>query len=162
TDASLLSGRGPAGHAECNDFPQSEVGVPLPHSYRLQFRNRGYGRPMKTIGKRAALFAAACMTALAAAASASAGISAHGQLVRPLNANESSNWFGYNQGSLEQGGTLFNSITGDWTVPTVTQHTAGQAENSSDWIGIGGGCVDTGCTVTDSTLIQTGTEQDVD
>ena len=52
----------------------------------------------------------------------------------------SSNWFGYNQGALEQGGTLFNSISGDWTVPTVTQH--GQDENSSDWIGIGGGCVD--------------------
>ena len=46
-------------------------------------------------------------------------------------------------------------------MPTATQHTAGQAEASSDWIGIGGGCVDAGCTVTDSTLIQTGTEQDV-
>jgi len=43
----------------------------------------------------------------------------------------------------------------------ATQHTAGQAEASSDWIGIGGGCVDSGCTVSDSTLIQTGTEQDV-
>jgi hypothetical protein len=77
------------------------------------------------------------------------------------NTNQSSNWFGYNQGTVEQGTKLFNSITGDWTVPTVTQHTAGQAEYSSDWIGIGGGCVDTGCTATDSTLIQTGTEQDV-
>jgi hypothetical protein len=46
-------------------------------------------------------------------------------------------------------------------VPTVTQHTARQDENSSDWIGIGGGCVDSGCTVGDETLIQTGTEQDV-
>ena len=79
-----------------------------------------------------------------------------------LNANSSSNWFGYNQGTLEQGSKLFNSITGDWTVPTVTQHAAGQAEASSDWIGIGGGCIDAGCTATDSTLIQTGTEQDVD
>ncbi len=50
---------------------------------------------------------------------------------------------------------------GSWTVPTATQHSAGQSEASSDWIGIGGGCVDAGCTVTDSTLIQTGTEQDV-
>jgi len=49
---------------------------------------------------------------------------------------------------------------GDWTVPTVTQHTAGQDENSSDWIGIGGGCADSGCTAGDETLIQTGTEQD--
>ena len=69
---------------------------------------------------------------------------------------------GYSQGTLEQGSKLFNSISGDWTVPAATQHTSGQAEASSDWIGIGGGCVDAGCTVTDSTLIQTGTEQDVD
>jgi Peptidase A4 family len=74
---------------------------------------------------------------------------------------KSSNWFGYNQGTLEQGGKFFNSIAGDWTVPTATQHTGGQAAASSDWIGIGGGCIDAGCTATDSTLIQTGTEQDV-
>jgi Peptidase A4 family len=80
-----------------------------------------------------------------------------------LNANQSTNWFGYNQGVLEQGGKLFNSISADWTVPTATQHTSGQAENSATWIGIGGGCIDSGCTVTDPTsLIQTGTEQDVD
>jgi peptidase A4-like protein len=77
------------------------------------------------------------------------------------NTNQSSNWFGYNQGTLEQGGTLFNSITGDWTVPTASRHTASQDEYSSDWIGIGGGCVDAGCSVGDNTLIQTGTEQDV-
>ncbi len=99
-------------------------------------------------------------------ATASYGVSAHGQLVHPfaLNTNQSNNWSGYNQGSLEQGGTppkRFSSIGGNWTVPAVTQHTAGQAEYSSDWIGIGGGCVDSGCTTTDSTLIQTGTEQDV-
>jgi hypothetical protein len=99
------------------------------------------------------------------AASASA-LSAHGQRIHlvpkvGLNANQSNNWFGYNQGALEQGGKLFNSITGSWTVPTASQHTAGQAEASSDWIGIGGGCVDAGCTASDPTLIQTGTEQDV-
>jgi hypothetical protein len=99
-------------------------------------------------------------------ASASAALTAHGQLLHlaphlGLNANSSNNWFGYDQGTLEQGGTLFNAISGQWTVPTASQHTAGQAEASSDWIGIGGGCVDAGCTVTDSTLIQTGTEQDV-
>jgi hypothetical protein len=103
-----------------------------------------------------------------ATASASAALKSHGQLLRlaphglRANTNSSSNWFGYNQGTLEQGSTLFNSITGDWTVPTATQHSAGQAEDSSDWIGIGGGCIDAGCTATDSTLIQTGTEQDVD
>jgi Peptidase A4 family len=101
-----------------------------------------------------------------AATTASAAVTAYGQLLHlahhgALNTNTSSNWFGYNQGSLEKGDTLFNSISGNWTVPTATQHTAGQAEDSADWIGIGGGCVDSGCTVTDSTLIQTGTEQDV-
>jgi hypothetical protein len=90
----------------------------------------------------------------------------HGQLLHLVphlsgNTNSSDNWFGYNQGSVEQGGKLFNSISAQWTVPTATQHTSGQAEASSDWIGIGGGCVDSGCDVTDSTLIQTGTEQDV-
>jgi Peptidase A4 family len=102
----------------------------------------------------------------ATAAGASAKLTSHGQLLKlgPLhtNTNTSTNWFGYNQGSLEQNGKLFNSITGDWTVPTATQHTSGQAESSSDWIGIGGGCIDSGCTVGDETLIQTGTEQDVD
>lgn len=101
--------------------------------------------------------------ALCSAAAASATPIAHGQLVHVrANTNQSSNWFGYDQGSLEKGDTLFDSITGDWTVPAVTQHTAGQAEASSDWIGIGGGCVDSGCTIGDNTLIQTGTEQDVD
>jgi hypothetical protein len=94
------------------------------------------------------------------------GTTAHGQFIQPsaIHANQSNNWSGYNQGSLEQGGTppkLFSSIGGNWTVPTATQHTSGQAEYSSDWIGIGGGCVDSGCSATDSTLIQTGTEQDV-
>jgi hypothetical protein len=93
---------------------------------------------------------------------ASAALTAHGQFLRPgLNTNTSNNWFGYQQGLLEQGTKVFNSISGDWTVPTATQHTAGQAEYSSDWIGIGGGCVDANCTVTDNTLIQDGTEQDV-
>jgi hypothetical protein len=50
------------------------------------------------------------------------------------NTNSSSNWFGYNQRTLEQGSELFKSITRDWTVPTATQHTAGQAEDSSDWV----------------------------
>jgi len=88
---------------------------------------------------------------------------AHGDLLHlSANANESTNWFGYVQGTLEQGGKQFNAIAADWTVPAATQHSSGQAEYSSDWIGIGGGCVDANCLVTDSTLIQTGTEQDVD
>lgn len=112
--------------------------------------------------KIASVLAAAAALMASGSAAATTPLSAHGQLIHVrANTNQSSNWFGYNQGSLEQGGKLFTSITGDWTVPTVSQHTAGQGEDSSDWIGIGGGCVDSGCTVTDSTLIQTGTEQDV-
>jgi hypothetical protein len=78
-----------------------------------------------------------------------------------VNTNTSNNWFGYNLGTLGDGDKLFSSITGNWTVPTATQHTSGQAEDSADWIGIGGGCVNTGCSAGDETLIQTGTEQDV-
>lgn len=123
-------------------------------------------------GHLSARLAASATVALAVAAvgagsASAAGLTAHGQLLHlahaaTVNTNQSSNWFGYSQGTLEQGSKLFNSISGDWTVPAATAHTSGQAEASSDWIGIGGGCVDAGCTVTDSTLIQTGTEQDVD
>jgi hypothetical protein len=95
-----------------------------------------------------------------AAAGASTPAKSH-RLIIPFGANKSNNWSGYNQGTLEQGTKLFNQISGTWTVPTATQHKAGEAENSSSWIGIGGGCIDANCTATDATLIQTGTEQDV-
>lgn len=123
--------------------------------------------PPGAIRRLAVVFSVSLATCAVAASSASAALRSHGQLLRlaphrlTLNTNSSTNWFGYNQGSLEQGGKLFNSIAGNWTVPTATQHSAGQAEASSDWIGIGGGCIDASCTTTDSTLIQTGTEQDV-
>ena len=104
-------------------------------------------------------------------AEATAGTAAippsHGQLLHlapfraTINATQSSNWIGYDQGSLEQGGRLFTSITGQWIVPKAAAHASGEAASSSVWIGIGGGCVDSGCAVTDQTLIQTGTEQDV-
>ncbi|HEU4978049.1 MAG TPA: G1 family glutamic endopeptidase [Solirubrobacteraceae bacterium] len=115
---------------------------------------------------RLALGAAAAL-ALLTAPPALAAPRTHGDVVHVVkpglrfHANQSSNWFGYNQGTLEQGSKLFNSITGDWTVPSASAHTAGQDAASSDWIGIGGGCIDAGCTATDATLIQTGTEQDV-
>jgi hypothetical protein len=117
-------------------------------------------------GVRLAAATSVALAACAVGTASAAALTAHGQKLHlapglHLNANQSNNWFGYNQGALEQGGKLFNSISGQWTVPTASQHTAGQAEASSDWIGIGGGCVDAGCTVTDPTLIQTGTEQDV-
>jgi hypothetical protein len=111
--------------------------------------------------------ALACCALMVCMASSAGAATTHGALLHlakphtSLHAAQSNNWFGYNQGTLEQGGKQFNSITGDWVVPTATQHTAGQDEASSDWIGIGGGCIDAACTVGDNTLIQTGTEQDV-
>ncbi|HYZ53254.1 MAG TPA: G1 family glutamic endopeptidase [Streptosporangiaceae bacterium] len=81
--------------------------------------------------------------------------------IATIDASHSSNWSGYNQGFLEKNDTLFHSVSATWTVPTATAHTKGEAEYSSSWVGIGGGCVDAGCSVTDPTLIQAGTEQDV-
>ena len=71
------------------------------------------------------------------------------------------NWSGYNQGLLDKGAP-FTAITGTWTVPTASQNRAGEAESSATWVGIGGGCLESTCTATDSTLIQAGTGQDVD
>src|SRR5256885_14060899 len=117
---------------------------------------------------RVLIVALACSALFAGlATSAQAASRTNGKLLHitkpraSFHAAQSNNWFGYNQGTLEQGGKMFHAITGDWTVPTATQHTAGQDEASSDWIGIGGGCLDAACTVGDNTLIQTGTEQDV-
>jgi len=101
------------------------------------------------------------LTQTSSSSGGAAAAPTHGRIVA-LNANQSTNWSGYNQGALEQGLTLFNQVAADWTVPTATQHTAKQAESSSTWIGIGGGCITADCLVTDPTLIQAGTEQDVD
>lgn len=104
-------------------------------------------------------------SAVTVAAGTPAAPSAVQMFHRPIvavGANQSNNWSGYNQGALEQGGKLFHQISGTWVVPTATAHKAGEAEYSASWVGIGGGCVDANCTVTDSTLIQAGTEQDVD
>ena len=84
----------------------------------------------------------------------------HGSPIAVVKANQSTNWYGYNQGAIEKG-TLFHSITANWTVPTVTPHKRHEDEFSSTWGGIGGGCVDAGCLVGDNTLIQAGTEQDI-
>ncbi len=85
----------------------------------------------------------------------------HRPIVR-VGANQSNNWSGYNQGTLEKGGTQFHRVSGTWVVPTATQNVGGEAEYSASWLGIGGGCVDANCTVGDATLIQAGTSQDVD
>jgi hypothetical protein len=101
------------------------------------------------------------LSSLAAAPPSAAAPAHHGAPIAVLGASQSTNWFGYNQGALETGKSLFHSITANWTVPTASQHRRGEDEFSSTWGGIGGGCVETSCTVTDQTLIQAGTEQDV-
>jgi peptidase A4-like protein len=78
-----------------------------------------------------------------------------------LNITQSNNWSGYNKSILETK-SGFTEVSGTWTVPTATQARSGQAEFSATWVGIGGGCVNPNCTVVDQTLIQAGTEQDVD
>jgi len=77
-----------------------------------------------------------------------------------VDAGQSTNWSGYNRGFLEHR-TRFGAISAEWRVPRAVQHRRGQEEASATWIGIGGGCLNTSCTSTDSTLIQAGTEQDV-
>ena len=79
----------------------------------------------------------------------------HARPIVVVAANQSFNWAGYVQGALEKG-TTFHSIAATWVVPTASPHRAGENEYSSSWIGIGGGCLDTACTLTDATLIQAG------
>ena len=115
------------------------------------------------------LFAAAAVATLTAGAAGAAAGPGPGAarsigVVRGAHAgfamSQSNNWSGYNKGVLETG-TPFSSVSGSWVVPTAKPHKQGEDEYSSTWVGIGGGCLETSCTTTDSTLIQTGTEQDV-
>lgn len=78
-----------------------------------------------------------------------------------VGANKSNNWSGYNQGALTSGAAPFTQVSGTWVVPTASAHSAGTAAASATWVGIGGGCANSSCSVTDQTLIQTGTSQDV-
>jgi len=96
------------------------------------------------------------------AALPSAAVAVFHRPIVGVGANQSNNWSGYNQGTLEKGGAQFHRVSGAWVVPAATQNAPGEAEYSASWVGIGGGCVDANCTVTDATLIQAGTSQDVD
>jgi hypothetical protein len=78
-----------------------------------------------------------------------------------VGANQSFNWAGYVQGRLTKG-TTFHSVAAEWIVPKVKQRNRGVAEHSSSWIGIGGGCLNSDCTLTDTTLIQAGIGHEVD
>jgi peptidase A4-like protein len=90
--------------------------------------------------------------------------SAQAPTARPIvvvAANQSFNWAGYVQGALEKN-TTFHSVSARWIVPTATPRRPGEAEYSSSWIGIGGGCVDAACSIGDGTLIQAGIGHDID
>jgi hypothetical protein len=91
---------------------------------------------------------AAFVGTLLMAAPAGGATSYHPPII-VVGANQSSNWSGYHQ------------VSGTWVVPTATPHAPNEAEHSSSWVGIGGGCLDAQCQTTDPTLIQAGTEQDV-
>jgi len=64
----------------------------------------------------------------------------------PNNQNDASlNWAGY---VAKQSGTSYTSVTGTWTVPSVSTNTSGTAD--ATWVGIGG--------VSSHDLIQAGTQ----
>ena len=125
----------------------------------------------KSALRNLALAGVSSMTVLAFACPSGAATTLHGRkhsvihvVHGGVNANQSGNWGGYNIGvgyPQVAAGTTFSNISGEWIVPTAKQHTKGEAEYSSAWIGIGGGCVTDTCAAGDNTLIQAGTEQDV-
>ena len=66
----------------------------------------------------------------------------------------SSNWSGYVLPSFQTGDT-YTSVEATWVVPDVAFADTKRA--STEWIGIGGFCIDPRCTKVDHTLIQFGT-----
>jgi hypothetical protein len=122
-------------------------------------------RRLLVLAAGSSVLAAFCIPGAAQAAiaraSAASAVRVHTGTIVAINANQSSNWSGYNQGTLEKNVSGFHSVSGDWIVPTASPHKSRESEFSATWVGIGGGCVDANCMQTDNTLIQTGTEQDV-
>src|SRR6266567_2904199 len=135
------------------------TGTPGPTSgpKRANRGGKGMGK-----ARLAALAAAVLGTSLLLGPAGAAAAAIYHAPIAVWSQSQSSNWSGYNQGSIEQGHKLFSSVKGRWVVPTATQHTPGEQKYSSTWIGIGGGCVTANCSVTDTTLIQEGTDQDVE
>jgi len=78
-----------------------------------------------------------------------------------VRAGQSNNWAGYALGALDREGATFHGVSAQWNVPAAGPQGAGP-NASAVWVGIGGGCVDRSCASSDGTLIQAGTEQDVD
>jgi hypothetical protein len=74
----------------------------------------------------------------------------------------SGNWSGYSQDNYLTNAT-YTSASFNWTVPAVkfVAHGFELQQASAIWVGIGGDCENSSCSKEDSTLIQLGTEQDV-
>jgi hypothetical protein len=76
---------------------------------------------------------------------------------------DTSNWSGYAVANF-QTSRKYTSAQSTWVVPAVTYggtDAGASSEYSSNWVGIGGFCMNALCTHGDRTLIQLGTEQDV-
>ncbi len=76
-----------------------------------------------------------------------------------LNQMVTANWSGYVAAYFATGHT-YTSAQGTWVVPSVTHFSGFSTEYSSSWVGIGGFCENSNCTVADNSLLQLGTEQD--
>ncbi len=113
---------------------------------------------MKSILAKTSMFTVACIGAIGlaaplAASAAQQPVISHAPRIAekaPKTHGTNSSWASSNWSGYAITGSGFNSITGNWVVPTV--QATRQATYSSSWIGIDG--------FNNSSLIQTGTEQD--
>ena len=85
-----------------------------------------------------------------------------GTVQRVFGYSLSGNWSGYSQDNYLTNAT-YTSASFNWTVPSVKFVPKGLElqQASAIWVGIGGDCEDSSCSKVDSSLIQLGTEQDV-
>jgi hypothetical protein len=116
---------------------------------------------MKNLARWAVVPLALVAFALFTPSANASGLQSH--TIVSLGAQQSSNWGGYAQGILEPGKAGgFHQVSAKWVVTTARQHTPGRAEHSSTWVGVGGGCLNPSCLAGDGTLIQAGTNQEID
>jgi hypothetical protein len=85
-----------------------------------------------------------------------------GTVQRVFGYSVSGNWSGYSQDNYLTN-VIYTSASFQWTVPSVkfVAHGFELQQASAIWVGIGGDCENSSCSKEDSTLIQLGTEQDV-
>lgn len=80
----------------------------------------------------------------------------------PKNQLMTNNWSGYAIANFETG-QYYTSASTTWQVPAVTYGASSTtvSQYSSEWLGIGGYCENSGCSVVDQTMIQLGTDEAV-